>query len=542
MANGAAGRASELQVALADGTRALHADGDLDTARRRFEQAYVLADRSADVPAMAEAALGLGGLWVREQRTLTGAMQLEARLQHVLPLLDDGSPLALRVRVRLAGEADYARGENSAIMAVLDEVREAGDPVVLAEALSVAHHCLLGPENIELRRGLAAEMTRASVRTGRRGDLLMGLLWQTVDAYSARDRKAGRLLSELRDHLKERAFLAAGFVVSAIDVMLAIRAGRLDDAESLARVCAENGAAAGDADYEWWARAQLATIRWYQGRLGELLPVLCEQVDSPVLSDADNSAVAALAVAAALHGDQRTAASALASLAGGGLAELPRSSSWLVTLNGIVEAAYLLDDADTAARAYELLLPYADLPMLGSLGVTCCGATHQALGVAALTMRHVDRAVEHLRAAVRRNIAIGHWPAVVASRQRLAQAHALRRRPGDTEAERHEREAAVSEAAGLALPVPDDRVRRTSGPFADCARFGKQWRLMWRDRSVLLADSVGMAHLAVLIANPRRDVRAADLAAGLAGLASLGAAGDNAQPVLDGEADRKSVV
>ncbi|HEV2243418.1 MAG TPA: hypothetical protein VGR98_20400, partial [Streptosporangiaceae bacterium] len=51
-----------------------------------------------DVPAMAEAALGLGGLWVREQRTLTGAVQLEARLQHVLPLLDDGSPLALRVR------------------------------------------------------------------------------------------------------------------------------------------------------------------------------------------------------------------------------------------------------------------------------------------------------------------------------------------------------------------------------------------------------------------------------------------------------------
>ena len=45
-----------------------------------------------------------------------------------------------------------------------------------------------------------------------------------------------------------------------------------------------------------------------------------------------------------------------------------------------------------------------------------------------------------------------------------------------------------------------------------------------------------MAHLAVLIANPRRDVRAADLAAGLAGLASPGAAGDSAQPVLDGEA------
>lgn len=99
---------------------------------RRFEQAYLLADRSADMPAMAEAALGLGGLWVREQRTLTGAVQLEARLQHVLPLPDDGSPLALRVRVRLPGEAYYARGESSAILAVLDEARAAGDPALLA--------------------------------------------------------------------------------------------------------------------------------------------------------------------------------------------------------------------------------------------------------------------------------------------------------------------------------------------------------------------------------------------------------------------------
>jgi hypothetical protein len=196
----------------------------------------------------------------------------------------------------------------------------------------------------------AGSVDGAGDRTGRRGDLLMGLLWQTVDAYSAGDRKAGRLLSELRDHLKERAFLAVGFVVSAIDVMLAIRAGLLDDAESLARVCAENGAAAGDADYEWWARAQLATIRWYQGRLGELLPALRAQVDSPVLSDVDNSAVAALAVAAALHGDQRTAASALASLTGSGLAELPRWALARVSAADPVIGEHLSQTVRTGVR------------------------------------------------------------------------------------------------------------------------------------------------------------------------------------------------
>jgi hypothetical protein len=65
---------------------------------------------------------------------------------------DAHSSLALRIRARLAGEADYLRGEHAAILAVLHEVRAAADPVPLAEALSLAHHCLLGPDHVRLRR------------------------------------------------------------------------------------------------------------------------------------------------------------------------------------------------------------------------------------------------------------------------------------------------------------------------------------------------------------------------------------------------------
>ncbi len=213
----------------------------------------------------------------------------------------------------------------------------------------------------------------------------MGLLLQTVDSYADGDPHAGRFLGELRDQLSRRDHPAVGFVASAIDVMLAIRAGHLDDAESLATICAKQGATAGDIDGEWWPGAQLVTIRWYQGRLAELLPMLHDRVHSPALSAVDNSAVAALAVAAALAGELRTAAGSLAELRADGLARLPRSSSWLVTMNGVVEAACLLDDAETAAEAYDLLRPYARLPMVGGLGVTCFGSTQQALGVAALT-------------------------------------------------------------------------------------------------------------------------------------------------------------
>jgi hypothetical protein len=468
----------------------------------------------------------------------------------VLALLDPRSALALRVRTRLAGEADYARGTHAAVLAALDEVRAqqtdaagaaGGDPELLAEALRIAHHCLLGPEHVSARRELAVELTKASFRTERHSDLLMGLLWQTADAYCAGDPHAGRLLGELKDHLAQRDHLAVGFVASAIDVMLAIRAGRFADAEALAAVCASRGAAAGDADHAWWSAAQLVTIRWYQGRLTELLPMLDDRVHSPVLSAVDNSAVAALAVAAALSGDRPRAASALAALCGSDLAALPRSSSWLVTMNGVVEAAYLLEEPDVAARAYELLRPHAHLPMIGSLGITCFGSVQHALGVAALTSRQLDLAIEHLTTAVQHNLALAHWPALVASRQRLAQAHALRGSPGDADAAHRELDAATTEAASAGLPVPDYPAA-TPAPalaVAEIQRVGRKWRLTLRGRGVLVEDSIGMVHLAVLIANPRQEIQAADLVAGLAGLSGtsgeVGGSGA-AQRVLDPEA------
>ncbi len=464
-------------------------------------------------------------------------VMLEARLAQSLSLLDASSALALRLRVRLAAEADYRSGGHDRVLGLLGEARQAEDDVALAEALSLAHHCLLGPDELTLRRELAVELIKVSFRTERRSDLMMGLLWQTAGSYAAGDPHAGRHLGELRDQLGRRDHVAVGFVASAMEVMLAIRAGQLDDAESLVTICAKNGVTAGDVDSEWWPGGQLVTIRWYQGRLTELLPMLRERVDSPALSAVDNSSVAALAVAAAQHGDRRTAASCLAVLRGSDLADLPRSSSWLVTMNGIVEAACLLEEADLASRAYQLLLPYAHLPMVGGLGITCFGSVRQALAVASLTAGHLDRAVDHCRAAVEHNLALAHWPAVISSRRRLAQAYRLRGHQGDAEAADRELDAAAIEAGALGLPLTSDRGPALAGRgFAECERVGRKWQLTFGDRSVLLPDSVGMLHLAVLIASPRQDIPAADLVAGLGVLAGATGSGGTAQPVLDDEA------
>src|SRR5581483_6769298 len=97
----------------------------------------------------------------------------------------------------------------------------------------------------------------------------------------------------------------------------------------------------------------------------------------------------------------------------------------------------------------------------------------------------------HLTAAVRQNLALAHWPALLASRQRLAQAHLLRGAPGDADIARRE-----LDLAGAGLPVPDAPVPGAAwgtGPaVAECHRAGRKWRLALRNRSVLVEDSIGL--------------------------------------------------
>jgi hypothetical protein len=514
---------------LAAGIQALEGTGDLLAGRRWFDAAYVLGERTGDAPMMAQAAVGLGGLWVDEHRTAAGSGLLRARLRRALRLIDPTSAVALRVRVRSAAEADYRAGAHATTLAVLDEARASLDPVVRGEALSLAHQCLRGPEHGALRRTLADELVGEAARGARRTDLLMGLLWQVVDMLSAGDPHAERRLGELRGVLAEDEHQAIGIVVEAIEVMLAIRAGRLTHAEQLARECLERGVKAGHVDAPAWYGAQLVAIRWYQGRLGELLPMLTEMVNAPTLSVVDNSFFAALAVAAATAGDHRTAERLLATLRGRALADLPRSGNWLVTMYGIVEAANLLGNAKASARAYELLAPFADLPMMAGSAVTCFGTVHHALGVASLTMGEVDRAVTHLHEAVHRDLALGHWPAVLRSRQRFAEALERRGRPEDGAAAHEQRARAAEVASTLGAVAPQAPAGR-----ATCTRHGRRWRIELGARAVFVGQSVGMLHLAVLTANPEVEIPAIDLAVGLDALARAASVGDrSAQPVMD---------
>jgi len=524
--------ADDVRRLLARGAESLEVHGDMPESKRWFDAAINAADRSEDAQAWALAVLGSGGLWVHDQRTAAGFGQFQARLRRALQLVDPASPMGLRLRARAAGEADYRTGEFTTIGSILQEARELGDPVTTAETINIALHCLLGPEHSELREALAQELIEQATLTERRIDQLLGLLWQSVGLLLVADPHAGRRLNELRTALAHSDHLAIGYVADAIDVMLAIRAGRLDDAEGMAEACARRGAAAGNADAVGWHAAQMVAIRWYQGRIGELTSMLNDLVHSPSLSVIDNSLFAALAVAAASAGEGRTAVSALAALVGRDLGALPRSSTWLVMMHGVVEAAHLLGDTDTASRAYALLAPYANLPMVVGAGAACYGSTHHALGVASFTTGDLDRAAEHLKVAVRHNLALAHWPAVSATRVRYAQVLERRDGPGDAAEAMAQRSAAATEAGNDETPANQPWADRTDGRAATCTPYGQRWRIDWDGRTALVDDSVGMLYLAALLNNPGRDIPSIDLVAGFDTFRTRGAT-TSVQPVLD---------
>jgi hypothetical protein len=402
----------DIDALLRQGEQALLADGGLTEARERFDEAYLAAEDRGDPWGMARAALGMNGMWAYERRPSAEAEKVRTRQREALSRLDPGSALGRRLRLRLAAEHDQLTGGQEAMLALVAEVMRGDDPVAVTEALGCALYCLMGPSHTPRRLDLARKLIGAASRTGRRHDLLVGLMWCTIALFQSGDPYAERRLEELRAQLAQGDHLTAGYVSTAIEVLLGIRAGRFDAAEEQAAACAERGRAAGFPDPAGAYAAQLGVIRWYQGRIAELVPSLTKLVNSPLLSPADNSGVVALALAAAASGDTRLAASALARVSGRDLALLPRSGTWLLSMYLIVEAAHLFGDTEIAGQAYDLLLPYAHLPVVVGTGFACLGSAHHALGVASLTAGEADRAAGHLRQAVRDNLALGHWPAV----------------------------------------------------------------------------------------------------------------------------------
>ncbi|MBW9205737.1 hypothetical protein KV097_07235 [Mumia sp. zg.B17] len=485
------------RIDLGLGTTALEVDGNLGTARKHFMRAALTAVNSEDDDLLGRAVLGWNGLWVHENRGVVDALLVRTWRQRAMQRLPSSSQTAKRLAVRDAAEVDYGDGSVARVGRLLDEAQQTADVLLVAEALNLCHHCMLGPEHAERRLSIADELIALGATEGRRIDLLMGVVWRTVDLVLLGDPHADRAVSELERMASHPDHSATLYLVSALKVMQMIRSGHLDDAERAAAACFERGEEVGDADALGWYGAQLCSLRWYQGRSAELIPLISELVSSQTLASTNEAYLAALAVAAADAGELEEALIALRRLRGPSLSNLRPSSTWLVALFGAAIAAHELHDRDVAVEVRELLAPYAERPVMASLGVTCFGSAHYPLALAALTLGDTDGARLHLEAAIRHNQTLGNLPATRIA-QRLLESHV------------------ASRADGRPTPV-------------SCTRVDGQWQISLGTRDVRVPDWLGMRYLAVLLARPGVEVSAIELS-------GRPTDAGTPQPVLDGRA------
>jgi hypothetical protein len=509
--------------------------GRLAEARELFDRATKAATAEHDAVALACAAVGLGGMWINEHRTRLDRERVTSVQRRALAGLPAGEQrLRQRLETRLAAEDVYQGGPVEPALAALDRARRLGDGLVLAEALSLVHHALLTPRDTRARPALADELIAVASSAGEGMLALLGLCWRTVDLFHLGDGRAETALAELHQRADAVGCLSLRHVAESMETMLLIRAGRLEQAEAKAYACFELGTSVGDADALGFLGAHLTTIRWLQGRDAEMLATVEQIASSPTLNPAEFAFQATVASLAARTGQTEKARSVLDRLTAPGLGNLPESSTWLAGMLAIVEAARALGDTGLARQAYHLLTPYADLPIMPSLAVTCFGSVQRVLGAAALTFGDLVRAVEHLELSVAANRLLGNRPVTAVANADLAEALLQRQRPGDRERASALLAEACAEAETMGLTARaaawNRRLIDLTSQAATIYRRHQHWTLNVAGRQTVVADRLGMHYLARLLTNPGRSIPALELAGDPAGTPLAPAA---RQPMLD---------
>ena len=260
--------------------------------------------------------------------------------------------LQRRLRARLAAEAAYdGTGKLSELQTIVDEARDAGDAVALAEGLSVLHHAMLTPQYAHDRIAVADELLTVAGSLDARTLVLMGMCWRTVDLLLLGRAEGERALADLRLRAEQFDVLAVRYVVAAIETMLCLRTGNFAEAEALSLATHGLGVETGDADAGASYLAQILAMRWMQGTAGELLGDIEEIEHATTIVHAYADYVWPIIAVLAAAADQRDRArAALDRMLVSGLRTLPESSAWLPALFCVAEVADYLEDREAANR------------------------------------------------------------------------------------------------------------------------------------------------------------------------------------------------
>ncbi len=492
-----------------------------------------------DLPTGRDPLVHLGLAAVARSEFLSVDDDLVRLLEQALPrAAEDGSRARLLARLARELLGDPLAGEQRRVLAdeALRLARTAGTGGVLAEVLDARLHALWDPAGALDRLEAATEIVELSRQTGDGALELSGLFWRFVALMEmARVAEAEVVLGAY-----QRAATAAGDAEASLmavsrHAVLANLRGRFDAAAALTEEVAQMAARIRLPDAERLVAslrsaaivekgtdAEWADAEANLARIARMLPGhLYEATRARIL----------LAL-----GRRREAAAELDRLLPWALAASgPR---WLGAVSQLAEVAAAAGDDASVKAVHRVLTPYAGrLVVYGGVNATG-GFVAFHLGLLELRLERLDEAVAHLRDASESARRVGALPDL--ARSLAALAGALTRRSAhddgadDLAQAMQVREQAVDIGRQLGLST----LLRSMSAAADewiYVRDGLGWLLTAGAERARLTDSRGARQLRALLASPRHDISALDLAAGGAGL-NAGLSAAVVTPVLDEQA------
>jgi tetratricopeptide (TPR) repeat protein len=393
--------------------------------------AVELARRLGDAERLARAALGSarsGGFAANANVVDEALLALYEEASAALGTSD--SLLRARVLGQLATELQYTphRERRYALSReAVEMARRLGDRSGLAHVMILRLVAISDPFTLVERLALTAELAALAEELGS-GELACnaanhraGALLESGDIHGAECCVAEmeRLAAQLRQPLYAW-FAAIGRAT------LATTRGAAD-AEALALAAFEIGTAGGQPDAGNSFAAQLASIRWHQGRLDEVIDGVRAMAEAMPHISAWPPAFTHECCETDRMAEARAAFAAIRQR---GL-ELPVDWSWPATMSLLAEVCAYLEDAEAAAELYPRLLPVAE--QVGSIVIflNCYGSLHFPAGLLASCLRRWEEAERHFEGAVAMNERLEARPWVVRTRRGWAAMLLDRNDPGD---------------------------------------------------------------------------------------------------------------
>jgi DNA-binding SARP family transcriptional activator len=234
-----------------------------------------------------------------------------------------------------------------------------GDPAVLADVLSSYGAVSAHPSNGAGRLVVAEDLERLAVALGGDAALVRALVlrrWALLEAGDPAHDDVGARLRAVAAGTRDASVATSAKLWSGGGPLLV---GDLDAAEN---EVAEWGLAATAVlpGAEWATAAYISylfSVRWMQGRLVELVPLLQEASASMPRISTWHSAVA---MALAVGGRTDEARAAMAPFFAKPALRVPGNGLWSATMWHLTEAVVVLGDAVAARRLIECIAPVAD--------------------------------------------------------------------------------------------------------------------------------------------------------------------------------------